>query len=455
MIGRVILWLAVLWVPGLLWVQLANEAKWKKNIAVGVTMPLEGREDPVVQDLLRRYRTWVGRACGGSMAMGLVLALLPLSMGESLTLCMVWVDGMLAATALPFLHFNGRLRQEKQVRGWRRPAAAQERVVDLSALEGWGRELSPLHFLLPGLVSLAPVAGEWMAGAQVRGLVLLTFPLCVALFYCLYRWCFRRRAEVVDDNGARTQALTCLRLRYWQRTALCGAWLMGGMSLALWWGFYSPVAAGVVMAVLTVGAVAAMAAMELGLRRRQEELTADSGQGFYVDEDDKWLWGMFYYDPNDRKLVVNNRVGNNTTVNLARPAGKVLMGAVALLMAALPLLGLWLVEEERTPVCLTLTQTQLVAEHRGVVYAVERADIAGVELLAQRPEGMRRNVGTAMDTVLKGDWSAAAYKRMSVCLDPRQGPWLLITTQSGECYLLGDSAPGVAEALFQQLDGRT
>ena len=209
------------------------------------------------------------------------------------------------------------------------------------------------------------------------------------------------------------------------------------------------------MAVLTVGVVAAMAAMELGLRRRQEELTADSGQGFYVDEDDKWLWGMLYYDPNDRKLVVNNRVGNNTTVNLARPAGKVLMGAVALLMAALPLLGLWLVEEERTPVCLTLTQTQLVAEHRGVVYAVERADIAGVELLAQRPEGMRRNVGTAMDTVLKGDWSAAAYKRMSVCLDPRQGPWLLITTQSGECYLLGDSAPGVAEDIFRQLDGHT
>ena len=41
--------------------------------------------------------------------------------------------------------------------------------------------------------------------------------------------------------------------------------------------------------------------LEFGLRRAQEKLTVSSGTGWYVDEDDKWLWGLFYYDPHDRR----------------------------------------------------------------------------------------------------------------------------------------------------------
>ena len=67
--------------------------------------------------------------------------------------------------------------------------------------------------------------------------------------------------------------------------------------------------------VVVVGAVVGL---ELRVRRLQEKLTADSGGDFYVDEDDHWIWGMFYYNPNDRRLIVNDRVGMNTSVNLAR-----------------------------------------------------------------------------------------------------------------------------------------
>ena len=37
-----ILWLCVIWMPVLMYFMLRNETKFKKNIAVGVTLPYEG-----------------------------------------------------------------------------------------------------------------------------------------------------------------------------------------------------------------------------------------------------------------------------------------------------------------------------------------------------------------------------------------------------------------------------
>lgn len=74
-------------------------------------------------------------------------------------------------------------------------------------------------------------------------------------------------------------------------------------------------------------------------RRCQEELTAGCGQGAYVDEDDRWLWGIFYYNPRDTRVLINDRVGIGTSLNLARPAGEDRHGASALLILAFPFVG--------------------------------------------------------------------------------------------------------------------
>ena len=43
--------------------------------------------------------------------------------------------------------------------------------------------------------------------------------------------------------------------------------------------------------------------IEFRVRRLQEKLTEGSGQEYYVDEDDRWIWGMLYYNPNDTRLI--------------------------------------------------------------------------------------------------------------------------------------------------------
>ena len=50
------------------------------------------------------------------------------------------------------------------------------------------------------------------------------------------------------------------------------------------------------------------------------------------DDDDKWIFGMFYYNPNDSRLNVEKRFGYGATINIAHPAGKVITVITALLL---------------------------------------------------------------------------------------------------------------------------
>ncbi|MBR5358810.1 MAG: hypothetical protein IK128_06340 [Clostridiales bacterium] len=60
------------------------------------------------------------------------------------------------------------------------------------------------------------------------------------------------------------------------------------------------------------------------------------------DDDDNWVLGMFYYNPNDTRLNVEKRLGYGGTVNIAHPAGKVIMIASLLLVVFSIVLIIWL-----------------------------------------------------------------------------------------------------------------
>ena len=450
MIVRMILWLCVIWVPAMEYIFMANETKFKKNITIGVTLPHEGRTDPEVQGRLKRFKVQLGVVCLGLTLLALAGLLLPADIGLSLTLMLVWVDAAIVAPMVLYALCNRDLKRIKAQRGWRRLPEATV-TVDLTAAAQPGKELNLAHFLPPLAVSLLPVVWELAAGEALLGALMLTFPLCVALFYILYRYAFRRRSEVVDDNASLTETLTRLRRRYWRRTWLWVSWFMALFAMGMELCFYAPLAGGVFVGVLTLGLMVVCFRLEFGLRRAQEKLTVSSGTGWYVDADDKWLWGLFYYDPHDRRIIVNNRVGINTTMNLARRGGQAMMGLVAALLIFMPLLGVWIMGEENAPVELALSDTALTASHGRSEYEIALDDIQEVQLLDQLPDGLRRVMGTAMDTVQKGQYTSAELGSLTLCLDPRTGPWLLVTTREETVYLLGSSAPEAAEEIAVSL----
>ena len=269
---NLILWGTVLWIPILMYVQTVNDAKFKKNIAVGVTFPPESQQDPELLAVIGQFRKTEKRLMWALLLSGVVCALLPLSLGVLLTLYLIWLDVVIVLPMVPYVRCNQTLKAMKQRRGWRRPdQTAAATVADLSTVDLWKEKpRTVLYFLLPFVLSLLPTAAVFLEGDAVMGWVMAAVgPLWVALSWVFYRYAIRRKAEVVDDNDTLTETLTRLRRQAWRRVWLWMAWLMGLLPWCMVFYTTQPVVCILGTAALTIVFTAAAVWQEFRLRAIQ------------------------------------------------------------------------------------------------------------------------------------------------------------------------------------------
>lgn len=306
--------------------------------------------------------------------------------------------------------------------------AQRQVVVDTRTLPD-DRWVSPWVFVPAVLACLVPGLYDhdfWILSAIMA-------LLCAGMAFG-YRYLYRNKAEMVDSNVELTRALTQIRKYNWSKIWILMTYLMACVSLCMTVSFrYPKVALFLVVAVTTIMVVWSLR-IEMRMRTLQERLTKDSGTDWYVDDDAHWIGGFLYYNPDDSRLIINERIGMNSTINMAKPAGKIFMGLTVLLLAALPFFGFLF---GSGPIDIQVNQQAIVAKEGWTTYTIETDDIEEMTILDTLPEGMVRIMGTGMDTLLKGDFSCPAYGKMKVLLDPSQGPFVLIRTKEGKLYLLG------------------
>ena len=443
MILRLILWLSVLWIAPLVVGVLVNDAKFKKNLAVGVTIPPEFQADADIAAHLSRFRRQEWTLCV-ILAAAAIPCIFVQDFGQNMTLWSVWLLLVCVLPYVPYARCNLALKRLKAERGWRRAAAPRSETVDLSAIPSY-RWLSPWLFVLPLAVSLLPLL--WSAENWI---VLLTDAACVVLFWLCYRFCYRKKSERVDENAELAKVLSQVRLHRWGRLWLVSAWMMAALNL-----LFSLAAPDSLSGLCALGAlmllhIAYLLYTEFRLRALQAKLTAGDPTGALVDEDDRWIFGQFYYDPDDRHLIVNARTGLNTTVNLARPAGRFFMGFAALCLLGMLAVGPWMTSLDTRPVTLTATETELVSTYGSKETSIPRSEITEVVLLEELPENLMRSNGTSMEHVMRGRYTARGFGGINLCLDPTAPPFLLISTTE-KTYLLASRDPEQTRTVYDLL----
>lgn len=433
---------------------LRNETKPKKNIILGVTLPYEARQDAAVQAICDQFLRQLSLVV-------LILALLPVALlpikrtSVFLTVCLVWIIAAVIVPYIPYVQCHKRLRAYKQ-----QACAPVERkgetLVDLRLAALPKKMVSPLWFLPPLVMSLVPILHTLATAPRDASFPWMLFGyginfLMVLLFTGLYRLINRQRAEVVDENTALTAALTRVRRYQWGRAWIAFSWLTGLFSLGFWLLLDSSI--GILL--LSLGYVGILVIVcirtEFAARRAQESLTAESGQGFFADDDCYWIYGLIYYNPNDKHLSINNRVGMGMTFNFAHWAGKLIFGISVLLLLAMPFFGVWMIHLETTPITLTLNENELVATHTKELCRLERAGIRSAALLEELPDVVKLS-GTGIDTFLQGKFRLEGYGVCELCLNPEAPPFLLLETAEGT-WLLGAESESEARAIYAELTG--
>jgi uncharacterized membrane protein len=426
-----------------------NFVKPKKNIILGATLPQEVHDKTEVQAVCYSFKSWLNI---------LMLPLLPLLIppflmrgtGAPMTWYMTWLLLLIVAPFAVFGVHRGKLIALKRDNGWYSDAAGQA-LVDVDATAIPVQRIGGIWFLLPVVIGFIPVAGS-ASNSGESGLtwVYVTFALIIVLFWLLYHMIFRVRAEVVNENMTLTMALTRVRRYNWGKFWLISVWLTCALNLLIW--FFADNVTVFLVATLTYSAILLIAAVyvEFATRIAQQNLTASDVGKAYLDEDDYWVWGMFYHNPDDSHFLVNARVGMNMSVNLAKPGAKVLMLISALLILAMPFIGIWIWAEEVTPTTLVLTDSELVARHMRNQYIIKLDDIDSVALLDELPVIISRVAGSSFEHMAKGRFSVQGHGITSLCIQRNEPPFLMVVA-NGRTYLLNDADSSVTEEVYRRV----
>ncbi len=434
----------------ILYFMLRSDAKAKRNIVLGITLPFAARESEEVKALCAKYKRVLG-ICSLIVLILIAPAYFFQYTSVALTYIMTWLLFAIVAIGLVYAAYNRRLKLLKAERGWF-SAYAGVTLVDIAAVER-PKRLSLWIYLPPFLLSLLPIALELLrpngdAGyALVYGSLAITIPL-----FAFFGWAItRQRADVTDEKTELTLALTNVRRYNWSIFMALAAWLTGVFATGLYFmtgdpSVVRPIALSLTFVLAMIGVAMYT---EFKTRRAQEKLTESTGQEAFADEDAHWIYGMFYHNPNDSHFLINNRVGLGMTMNFAKPGGKVLALFSALIMLSLPFMGLWMMDQEFTPVALKIQDERLLALHTGEAYSIPLSQIESAELIETLPGGTRV-AGTSLGPLQKGRYSLAGIGACRINLNAETPPYIVLKA-GGETYVINSADAEETTSVFNAL----
>lgn len=424
---------------------MKNEVKAKKNIIFGITIPTAFLEHETIKLVQKRYLRNIN---------WLTIVLVPIpfislcisSFSISFTIIMMWLLIVIGAYAIPFIKANDALKKLKMQNEWVLPEAGTIKV-DLKAAANKAKKVSVIWYLIAIIGSFVPVFIELIYSKEKafmtwNVITLLGLAAISILCFVFHLIMTRQRSEVISSNTDFNQAITRIRSASWSS---CMLQLSFANMIFIWviWAYIRydfkntmVFLGGSVVYSIAIIIIALYA--EFKARKLQYELTYNQNVDIVNDEDDNWIYGMIYYNPNDSRLMVTKRVGAGTTTNLAKPVAKALMAFVIIVILSLPVMCIWMMFQEFTPIKVEVKNNQIIAEHLKEEYVINIEDIESVQLLNELPRTYKRN-GTNMDNLYKGIFTIDGFEeRCTLFLNPENTKFLVVKT-ADKTYIMSGS----------------
>jgi len=180
-------------------------------------------------------------------------------------------------------------------------------------------------------------------------------------------------------------------------------------------------------------------------KRYRKETTID------VDDDDKWILGSFYYNPDDKRLNVAKRMGIGGTINIAHPAGKVIMAATALLIIAAVILVSFSMVLGKSPASIRIENGTLICSRFVDSFKVPLDQIEDPEICEDPSElGLVRQVGFELPPFHNGTYIVDGVSGCKVFLNTDSEVYITFSA-SGTAYYINGADEAETRSVFEAL----
>lgn len=382
-----------------------------KNIILETTLPKEKLQDEQVLTISRTYKKRLLQwAFIFSVA---ALPILAISY-DSLTLIyfLVMIFGFIGTSFYLQVIYIRKMTTVKVQNNWVLPTSPL--LVDTALVANKNRKLISIWWFLPSILitllgciysftTLGLSNGNWIIG--------LISLLMSAMFLLFYYFIARFPVKPLTSDETINQQVNDQMRHHWSVLMAVSALVLSPLAFISVSSVSIPyekmMLFSIGYALLILGFVLFTFYYLFSSRKKQDRLIAQAKEYRYSDEDQYWKYGI-YINPNDKRIMIPDRVGMNISVNLGRPAGKLALGIIGVLVlfsligASIPMV---ISDFSANPF-------ELSTSHNGISLSAPLSqsrkitwdEIESVELINTLPKDRLKLYGTATENYLTGEF---------------------------------------------------
>lgn len=430
---------------------LLRNARDKNSWCFGVALSKEWKKDPEVDAIDIEYRKNLKK-------MMLVFAVLPFFtvfikyVSISFTFWLIWI---LAICFLPLYWYakaNKQMRVLKSKRGWNPASEVSYTDLKIAALP---RKVKFVTFLPCIVLSLLPVALSFVAfqeaGYSAFRICIVTFALCTILFYISAVWTDRQKVTVICEDTDTNMNYARAKKQVWKNFWLICSWIntvyTWSILLAMYfresgftWILIGSIIYCLVVMYMTIWLIKKLFAINRAYENKRT--TKDAA----VDEDSHWIWGLIYYNPKDTHIMVENRMGTGTSMNLATGMGKGMYVFATLSLLIIPVFCIWMIMLDFTPMKTEVVEDKIVCTHLRVEYEIPLEDIQEYIAVTDMPDVIKV-AGNGMDKIHSGTFEIYREGMFEAFYNPQNNLFIKIVTEKENYYISGYDDASTQEIL--------
>lgn len=382
-----------------------------KNIILETTLPKEKLQDEQVLTISRTYKKRLLQwAFIFSVA---ALPILTISY-DSLTLIyfLVMIFGFIGTSFYLQVIYIRKVTTVKVQNNWILPTSPL--LVDTTLVANKNRKLISIWWFLPSILitilgciysftTLGLSNGNWIIG--------LISLLMSAMFLLFYYFIARFPVKPLTSDETINQQVNDQMRHHWSVLMAVSALVLSPLAFISVSSVSIPyekmMLFSIGYALLILGFVLFTFYYLFSSRKKQDQLIAQAKEYRYSDEDQYWKYGI-YINPNDKRIMIPDRVGMNISVNLGRPAGKLALGIIGVLI-------LFSLVGASVPMVISdfsANPFELSTSHNGISLSAPLSqsrkitwdEIESVELINTLPKDRLKLYGTATENYLTGEF---------------------------------------------------